>query len=136
MAQTNTPLFGYPQPWGSKYQMIFDHIGPTSYGNIGTSSGTGDIIKASDLGFGGIEQVGAAFGGFCEFYTASGNYLVKMFTASSATTPSVSLPAGSAVAQIVLQWFTTAAPFGAISTEVANAANLSAETLRMMATLV
>jgi hypothetical protein len=138
MANVNTPVFGYPQPWGSKYQMMWDHTGPASYNNIGTTGGAnaGDIIRASDLGFGGIDQVSGAFGGFTEFYTASGNYLVKMFTGNTTTTPTVVYPVGSAFSQIVLQWFTTAAPFGAISTEVTNATNLSAETLRLFATMV
>src|SRR5580692_11701055 len=114
---TNTPLLGYPQPWGTKEIMIFDHTGPVSYANIGTSGSGGDVINASDLGFGGIDQLGSGFGGFTEFYTASGNYLVKMFTGHTTTTPTVSYPTGSAFPSITLQWFNCAA-FGAISTEV------------------
>jgi len=132
----NNFLIGYPQPQGAKIRVVFDHYGPASYSNIGTSSGTGDVVNASDLSQGGFDSVGIAFGAFTEAYTQSGNYLVKMFTATSGTTPSVSFPPGTAFPKFILQWFTTAAPFGAISTEVANATNLSAEFLRFDATCV
>jgi hypothetical protein len=136
MANVNTPVAGYPQPWGSKIQMLWDHNGPASYGNIGTSSGTGDIINASDLGMGGFDTFEGAFGLYSEGYTASGNYIVKAFTGTATTTPSVSLPTGGAFQKVVLQWFTTSAAFGAISTEVANGTNLSAEVIRLKATMV
>lgn len=132
----NTPLSGYPNSIGSRTRLIFDHTGPTSYGNIGTSSGSGDIINATDLGFGAYETIGMAFGAFCEGYSQSGNFVVKMFTSSTGTTPSMSFGAGIAIPKIVLQWFTTASAFGAISTEVANTTNLSAETLRLDCTML
>lgn len=132
----NTPLAGYPQPIGSKYRNIFDHSGPKSYLNIGTSSHAGDIILASDLGLGGFETIIPAFGAWLEGYTQSGNYIVKMFTASSATTPSTSIGAGLAFTKVVLQWFTVSAAFGAISTEVTDTTDLSAELIRFDATMV
>jgi hypothetical protein len=125
----NTPLFGYPcATAGGKIKQLFDHSGPASYGNIGTSSGTGDVINASDLSMGGFDMVNdVAFG----YYTFSGTYFVKVFTSSSGTTPAVSPATGSAFSKFILQWFTTSAPFGAVSTEVTNATNLSAETVRI-----
>lgn len=132
----NTIVFGYPQPQAGKIRVIFDHYGPASYGNIGTSSGTGDVINASDISMGGFDEIGVAFGAFTEAYTQSGNYVVKMFTASSATTPSVSFPAGTAFPKIILQWFTTSSAFGAISTEVTNTTDLHTEFLRLDATCV
>ena len=136
MANVNTPVFGYPQPFGTKYMMLFDHTGPASYANIGTSSGAGDVIRASDLGMGGFDTFEAVFGGFTEGYTASGNFVVKVFTGNTTTTPTISLPTGSAFQQVTLQWFTTATPFGAISTEVTNTTVLSAETIRFGSLMV
>lgn len=132
----NTPVQGYPQSIGTKTRMVWDHTGPASYGNIGTSSGTGDVINASDLGFGGFDVVAMAFGGWTEAYSQSGNFIVKMFTSSTGTTPSVSLPSGNAFPKIVLQWFTVSAAFGAISTEVTNTTSLAAESVRFDAIVV
>lgn len=132
----NVPVSGYPTPIGSKTRMTFDHTGPASYSNIGTNSGTGDVINASDLGFGGFDSLAPAFGGFVEAYSQSGNFIVKMFTGSTGTTPSQSIPSGGAFPKVVLQWFTTAAAFGAISTEVANTTSLVAESFRLEATVV
>jgi hypothetical protein len=133
----NIPVQGYPTSIGSKQMMMFDHTGPKSYGNIGTSSGTGDVINATDLGLGGFDSFEMAFGGFTEGYSASGNFIVKVFSSTSATTPAINIPiggsfaAGSAFKGVVLQWFTTSAPFGAISSEVTNATDLSAEQIRL-----
>lgn len=125
----NTPLFGYPcYTAGGKIKMIFDHSGPASYLNIGTSSHAGDVINASDLSMGGIDMVeDVAFG----YYTFSGTYFVKVFTTSSTNTPAVSPGTGLSFPKIVLQWFTTSAGFGAVSTEVSDTTNLSAEVIRI-----
>lgn len=122
----NTPLLGYPTDFGNKHYEIFDHLGPASYANIGTSSGKGDIIKATDLGWGGFDRLSPSYGS----YSFTGNYFVKVFTNSSGTTPSITQ--GNQT-QRVLQWFTTSAAFGAVSTEVTNATNLSAEKVRFEA---
>lgn len=127
----DTPLKGYPMEGGNKYRMLWDHTGPASYSNIGTSSGTGDVINISQFGFGAFETIEGAFGLFAEGYTQSGNFIVKAFTGSSGTTPSVSLPVGDGFPKLVLQWFTTSAPFGAISTEVTNGTSLAAESIRL-----
>lgn len=131
--QANTPLPGYPQPVGAKWEIVFDHKGPSSYPNIGTNSGAGDVINATDLGFGGFEGVTGAWGAWIEGYSNSGNYLVKIFTSSATTTPALSAGAGQAYPKAVLQWFATSAAFGAISTEVANTTDLSAESVRLYA---
>lgn len=127
--QSNKPLPGYPTDLGNKHFEILDHYGPASYANIGTSSGAGDVLKASALGWGGFDLVTAAFKG----YSQSGNYIVLLFTTSSTTTPALTPPVGGAFTQVVLQWFTTSAAFGAISTEVTNTTDLSAEIVRLEA---
>lgn len=129
MANSNTPVAGYPTDIGNKHLEIFDHKGPSSYGNIGTNSGTGDVINASDLGWGGFDRFSVAFGAYSE----SGNYIIKVFTTSATTVPAVSPPLGGAFPKVVLQWFTTSAAFGAISTEVTNTTDLSGETIRIEA---
>jgi len=133
----NTIVLGYPQPQDGKIRVVFDHYGPLSYANIGGSSGAGDVINATDLAMGGFDVVGVGFGAYIEGYTVSGNYVVKMFSVATAGTPSDNYPPGSAFKSFILQWFTvTSTPFSAISTEVANATNLSAEYLRLDATCV
>jgi len=127
----NTPLLGYPQAVGAKVQDIFDHTGPTSYANIGTSGGAGDVINATDLSYGGFDTVHPVFGG----YSNSGNYIIKVVTGHTTTTPTLSL-GGLASPAVTLIWYTTSAAFGAISTEVTNATNLSAESVRLECWLV
>jgi hypothetical protein len=130
----NTPVQGYPQPMGSKIRMVFDHTGPKSYGNIGTSSGTGDVINATDLGFGGFDGCDTTMG--VGNYSASGNYIVIIGVSAASTTQTVAPAPGLATPKLVLRWMTTSAAFGAISTEVTNATDLSAETFRLDATMV
>jgi hypothetical protein len=123
----NIGVAGYPQPWGTKIKHLVDHYGPTSYSNVGTSSGTGDVMNAADFGEGGIEAASTEFSG----YSQSGNYIVK------ATIPSAnSLALGSAQGKVTLTWWTTSAAFGAISTEVSNATSLVAEVVRVSLTMV
>lgn len=126
----NTIIAGYPTVWGNKITSTFDHQGPASYSNIGTSSGTGDVVKATDLGMGGFDFIDFQQVGGGNLYTYSGNFIVKIFATSSGTTPSGAFSVGGAYPQFILQWFTTSAAFGAISTEVANGTNLSAESIR------
>lgn len=123
----NTPLAGYPTNFGNKIFEVFDHKGPSSYANIGTSGGAGDTINASDFGIGGFDALQVYFSS----YTESGNYIVKIFTGHTTTTPTLGPALGGAFANATLQWFTTAAAFGAISTEATNTTDLSAEIVRM-----
>src|SRR6266446_911791 len=133
----NTTVAGYPTTVGNKTHSMFDHTGPSSYANVGTSSGAGDAINASDLGFGGFDSIMPVFpSGFLEGYTASGNFIVKVGTGTSGTALVATYPKGNAFTKATLQWFTTAAAFGAISTEVANTTDLSAEVLRFDAVVV
>lgn len=124
---TDVALLEYQMPFGVKWLMILDHYGPASYSNIGTSSGTGDVIQSSDIGWGGFDKTSPLFAG----YSFSGNYFVKVFTSSSGTTPALSQGAGQSYPKFLLQWFTTSAAFGAVSTEVTNTTNLSAEIVRL-----
>lgn len=55
----NTPLAAYPQAKGAKYEVIFDHSGPSSYAQFATPATGGDVIRASDLGQGGFDHVDA-----------------------------------------------------------------------------
>lgn len=123
----NAPLLGYPTDIANKHLNIFDHKGPTSYANIGTSSGAGDVINASDIGWGGFDKltVVAASG-----YSMSGTYFIKIFTGHTTTTPTFT----QGVQNVrTLQWFTTSAAFGTVSTEVTNTTDLSAEIVRLEA---
>lgn len=131
--QVITPLPGYPQPWGSKIRMLFDRTGPKSYANIGSSSGKGDVLNASDLGLGGFEVAGVAFQGF----SSSGNYAVRVYTGTSATAITNTAPfPGSAVSAITIVWYAVGTAFVTATTEVSNATDLSAETIRIDATMV
>jgi hypothetical protein len=128
MANVNTPLLGYPVDLGNKHFEVFYHSGPASYKNIGTTgaANSGDIIKATDLGWGGFDRVSPGFSA----YSFSGNYIVHVVTGNTTTTPTITKGKQT---QVVLQWFTTSAAFGAISTEVTNTTNLSAETVLLEA---
>jgi hypothetical protein len=116
----NVPLPGWPAPPGAKPKEVFDHYGPVSYVQYG--SAVGDIINASDLGFGGIETGGATWGG----YSNSGNYIVTV-QQSKANDVAAGIPAS----RVTVQWFTTSAAFGTKSTEVTAATNLNSEYVRL-----
>jgi len=123
----NYPLPGYPTQFGNKIYEVFDHKGPKSYANIGTNGGAGDTINAIDLQVGGFDLLQTHFGAYSE----SGNYIVKVFTGHTTTTPTLAPGLGAAFNKATLQWFTTSAAFGAISTEVTNTTDLSAEVVRL-----
>jgi hypothetical protein len=107
---------GYPQYVGSKIRLAVDHGGPTSYSNIGSSSGTGDVVNATDLGVGGFDSAGSTFAG----YDFTNTYFVKaLWPASPSST--------NAQPKAVFQWFVVST-----SAEVANATNLSTYTVRLM----
>jgi len=130
MAQAgqNTPLAGYPQPFGSKLRLLVDHTGPASYSNITTSSGAGDVVHNTDVGMGGFETFSITWQGF----SASGNYTVRVFTGTSTTSIVNTAPfPGNAVTSVILVWYTNSTPFQSTNTETANATNLSGETVRM-----
>jgi hypothetical protein len=61
----NKPLPGYPQPIGEKYQVVFDHTGPSSYTQVttGTTPTGGDKILANGAGlnFGGFDEIHAGY---------------------------------------------------------------------------
>lgn len=130
MANRNQPLLGYPTDIANKHLEVFYHTGPSSYKNIGTNGATntagGDIIKATDLGWGGFDKVTSVYSS----YTLSGTYIIRVITGNTTTTPTITKGKQT---QVVLQWFTTSAAFGAISTEVTNTTDLSAETVLLEA---
>jgi len=122
MAATNQFVQGYPTQFGNKIAASFDRAGSSSYTQYNASTGAGDIFNASDVGLGGFDKVGATFSG----YTLSGTYIVQVkLTKANDCGP------GAAAKRVTLQWFTTSAAFGAISTEVSGATDLSAETIRL-----
>ena len=127
MANVNLSVLGYPTSVGSKNYMKWDHYGPASYVAYNASTGAGDIVNASDLGFGGFDSVGASWSG----YSNSGNYIVTV-----QQTKANDVPAGSAGSRVTIQWFTTSGAFGAKSTEVTGATGLTAEYVRLDAFVV
>lgn len=123
----NVIIAGYPQQWGTKNRVMWDHYGPASYANVLTNSGKGDVINAADVGFGGFDEAETKFGG----YSQDGNYICTLtITAANANNP------GNPLAACTLQWFTTSAAFGAKSTEVANGTSLVGETIRLAAVCI
>ena len=127
MANSNTNVAGYPTSIGSKQLFIFDHYGPTSYVQYTTTGPAGDIINASDLGFGGFDVVNSSWGG----YSNSGNYIITIQQCLANDSP-----AGGAAKRFAVQWFTTTGAFGAKSTEATAATNLSAEYVRLRTDVV
>jgi hypothetical protein len=123
----NQPLPGWPAPQGAKDHEYFDHYGPVSYVAYNASTGAGDIINASDLGYGGFESIGSGWSG----YSNSGNYIVQVMQSKANDVPAV-----GAATRVTIQWFTTSAAFGTKSTEVTAATNLNSEYVRLSADLV
>lgn len=108
----NRILPGYIMPVGDKLELVIDHDGPASYSNVVSSSGTGDVINASDLGVGGFEDVNA------DGLSSDGlNYVYA--------TP-VGGGGGNAVTQLQLRWIVLST-----NAEVANATNLSGKSIRL-----
>ena len=126
MANANTNVQGYPASFGSKVAYTWDHSGPASYVQYVVTP-VGDIINASDVGYGGFDEVHASWGG----YSNSGNYIVTIQQCLAND-----VPAGGAAKRFTVQWFTTSAAFGAKSTEATGATNLSAEYVRLNAIVV
>lgn len=128
----NYPVAGYPQPVGAKYNIRVDHTGPASY--VAYAPGTtpaGDIINASDLGYGGIDSFGTGYAG----YDSTGTYFVIVKPAKTGFFPVGSANyAGGPTTQCIVQWFTTtggAGTFTPASTEVTAGTNLSTYTVRL-----
>lgn len=95
---------------GPKIVVTFDHQGPVSYAT------GGETVNASDLGVGGFEFIDL------ENVTPSGTFMVQMQPTAQGT--------GNATSSFLLIWFTTTA-VGVQSTQVTNATNLSAQTVRL-----
>ncbi len=116
---------GYEMPLGAKLLAIIDWFGPASYANVSTSAGAGDVLAASALGRGGIDAVLTPVA-----IAKSGNYAVQPYIALGG--------GGNAVPSIQLRWFSypAAATTGALGAEVANATDLSAESVRLALVLV
>jgi hypothetical protein len=124
----NTNVQGYPTSIGSKTRFTFDHYGPASYVQYSASTGAGDVVNASDLGFGGIDNAQVVWSG----YSNSGNYIVQVMQSKASD-----VPAGGAAKRVTMQWFTvTSGAFSAISTEASAATDLHAEYVRVVADVV
>ncbi len=113
----NQPLPGYPQAFGKKYAMVFDHTGPSSYTQFSAGSG-GDVIKASALGMGGFD-----FAEVIGLDTTGTDSVQVILTLGGS---------GNSVPQVTLKWFTSAAQ----TTEQSASANLSTISVRIFAIMV
>jgi hypothetical protein len=116
----DTPLPGYPQPFGSRYLNITTHQGPLSY------QAGGETVNASTFGFGSFDTVRA---GMSFNANNTGNYTVRVLI-PKAQSPVVSnnnqqvpIPTGSN--NVNLQWIVTAT-----GNEAANNTNLTSEFVR------
>lgn len=122
-------LPGYPQPLGSKYLLMFDRTGPTSYTQFTAATGVGgDVLKATQggLNFGGFDNVDDTFD-----TTGQVEAVVVMFLAGS----------GNAVPQVTIKYFSlVTATLGGVSqtanTEIAAGTNLSTFSFRFQAVAV
>jgi hypothetical protein len=124
----NQPLAGYPQPLGIKKEEVFDHAGPTSYTQVtaGATPTGGDVINATDLGFGGFDRVEGG-------------------TDATAQWSVIAIPvnggSGNALKSYILKWtaLVTATLGGQAQTagsEAAATTNLTTFFVRMRATIV
>jgi len=111
----NYILQGYASPWGNKWVVIFDHTGPSSYSNIGTNSGTGDVINGTDLGFGGIDYIIGTV-------ESTGVYDVE---------PYYTQTTGQTQSSVALKWYVSTT-----GSEAANGTSLSSKTARLLAVCV
>ena len=123
----NTVLPGYTMPVGEKYELMFDHTGPTSYTQFSSPSTGGDVINASDLGFGGFDEVEA------DMADVSGQFIAYVVPLNGGY--------GNAVPKVVVVWYSlvTATLGGQSQTagaQVAASTNLSTFSLRIRARAV
>jgi hypothetical protein len=125
----NRILAGYVAPNDSgKYELIVDHDGPASYNNTGTFTTSGEQVNASDFGLGGFETVGV------DSLASDGASVVEVCLGCTVAGATFATGAGSSsqvpgpvATTAVLHWFTGVTR----STEVANATNLSARSVRL-----
>lgn len=119
---SDTPLPGYPQPFGSRWISITTHQGPVSY------VAGGETVSASPIGgWGSFDDVRA---GLSFNANNSGNYTVRTLIPTGQA-PRVSAnnvqgvpPTGSN--NVTLMWIVTAT-----GNEAANNTNLSSEFVRI-----
>lgn len=126
----NTVLPGYVSPMGAKYLMVFDHAGPSSYtqvGSTGAYSTGGDKINAADLGMGGFDT--------CEpdATDATGQFIAYAIPLNGGN--------GNAIPSFVLKWYSLVSASVGGQTQVAGAevtaaTNLSTFNLRVKAWMV
>lgn len=108
-------------PQENKYIITFDHSGPSSY-----AQSTGDVVNATDLGFGGIEYINVA-GDSSKTY-----YVWPIF--NLAIPPSVGYPSptgGNAVPSVQIHWYAFSG-----NAEVGNGTNLSTFAVRLQAQVI
>ena len=124
----NKTLPGYPQQVGAKYQVIFDHTGPTSYTRYvtGATPVGGDIITAASLGLGGFDNVDDTVD-----TTGQINAVVVMDKAGTA----------NAVPQVTIKYYalvtaTLGGQAQTIGTEIAASTNLSTFSFRFESYMV
>jgi hypothetical protein len=113
----NRVIPGYTQPVGAKYELIVDHDGPASYNNTGTFATSGEVLNASDFGFGGFETVdpqGLSSDGL--------NYVWIQLPNQSTSADNI----GNAVPTCRIHWYVAAT-----NAEVANTVNLAGKSIRL-----
>ena len=123
----NLILPGYTAYCGDKYLISFDHAGPASYTQVGSSgvySSGGDIINAADIGWGGFDYLEA------DMIDPTGQAFAYVIPLNGGN--------GNAITQAVLVWYSrVTATIGTKSqtaqTEMASATVLSALYLRIKA---
>ena len=124
----NTPLPGYPMPFGEKYAMEFDHSGPSSYTQFVSPSTGGDITTAISVGMGGFDDIDAAGGVDTTGQIAC--YAIKNFGGNGNAVPSVILIYYSLVTASLGGQAQTA------NTQIVATTNLSTFSWRLSATMV
>lgn len=117
------PLYGYPAPaFRDKLTEVIDVAGPASYIN-----GTGQVIAASVLGWGGFDAVFGVNTG--RIATQAGDVLVACLTLSGTYFCTFRIPTtaakGQAAKQVTIWWYNVS-DFA----EVTNETDLSAERIR------
>lgn len=110
-------LDGYPTYVGGKLETIVDLDGPASYNNTGVFATSGQVINASDFGWGGFEIVDA------QSLSSDGLNWVQIQLPGQSQTGEAK---GNAVPTARIHWLVQTT-----NAEVANAVNLSAKSIRL-----